>query len=123
MTYRITKDFHFSASHTLAGLPDGHQCGRLHGHNYVIRLELTGPNLLPEGFLFDYGDLREFGQYIDAHLDHRHLNDVLHETSPTAEILARLLTDVARDVLNLPPGVSVAIGVSETPKTWAWWTP
>lgn len=34
--FRITKEYHFSASHRLAHLPDDHQCARLHGHNYVV---------------------------------------------------------------------------------------
>ena len=123
MTYRITKDFHFSASHVLEGLPAGHQCGRLHGHNYIVRLDLSGPDLLPAGFLFDYGDLAPFGAFIDDHLDHRHLNDVVLSPSPTAEALAFHLSRIVRDVLTLPDSVSAAVGVSETPKTWAWWTP
>ena len=123
MTYRITKDFHFSASHVLAGLPDGHQCGRLHGHNYVVRLCLAGEELLPAGFLFDYGDLAPFGVFIDEHLDHRHLNDVVCAASPTAEVLAHHLARITSDLIDLPDGVTVSVGVSETPKTWAWWTP
>jgi hypothetical protein len=43
--------------------------------------------------------------------------------NPTAENLAEFLADIARDLLPLHAGVQVAVGVSETPKTWAWWTP
>ena len=43
--YTISKDFAWSASHVLDGLPKGHQCGRLHGHNYVARIELSGHTL------------------------------------------------------------------------------
>ena len=39
--YRISKEFHFSASHQLIGLPEDHQCARLHGHNYIVVVELT----------------------------------------------------------------------------------
>lgn len=38
--YVISKEFHFSASHRLASLPPGHQCARMHGHNYQVVLEL-----------------------------------------------------------------------------------
>lgn len=38
--FRITKEFHFSASHQLTGLPEDHQCARLHGHNYIVEVEL-----------------------------------------------------------------------------------
>ena len=39
--YEITKDFHLSYSHQLNGLPDDHQCARLHGHNAIIRIHLA----------------------------------------------------------------------------------
>lgn len=120
MTYIICKDFAFSASHVLVGLPEGHQCGRLHGHNYAVRLELSGDHLLDVGFLYDYGDFKPFGKFIDDALDHRHLNDVM-QNNPTAENLAQHLAKIARGLLHPPSGIKVAVGVSETPKTWAWW--
>lgn len=122
MTYAIEKDFAFSASHVLIGLPEGHQCGRLHGHNYVLRVRLTGEELLPVGFLFDYGDLAPIKRMVDEVLDHRHLNDWM-EVNPTAEALAYAVARTVPVIVDLPPGVTVAVGVSETPKTWAWWTP
>lgn len=118
----IEKDFAFSASHVLNGLPEGHQCGRLHGHNYTVRIRLTGTTLRDVGFLYDYGDLAPFKGLIDDTLDHRHLNDVM-VGNPTAENLAHHLANIAGGLLHLPRGVQVAVGVSETPKTWAWWTP
>lgn len=122
MIATITKDFAFSASHRLGGLVEGHQCGRHHGHNYVVRVEIEG-SVDRVGFVFDYGDLREFGQYIDAELDHRHLNDVLPD-NPTAEHLARHLVHVLRKVIaninqQYQHPLSIAVGISETPKTWA----
>jgi 6-pyruvoyltetrahydropterin/6-carboxytetrahydropterin synthase len=118
----ITKDFAFSASHQLDWLPEGHQCARLHGHNYVVRIEIEG-TLNRIGFVFDYGDLGEFGSYIDHALDHRHLNDVLTD-NPTAEHLARHLSIVLRKVVRninqqYQHPLSIAVSVSETPKTWA----
>ena len=123
MPYSIEKDFAFSASHVLQGLPPGHQCGRLHGHNYVVRVRLTGDALQEVGFLYDYGNLKPLGLFIDHTLDHRHLNDTM-STNPTAENLAQHLAVIAKGLLvELPPDVVIAVGVSETPKTWAWWTP
>lgn len=115
MTYTISKEFHFSASHQLDGLPDDHQCARLHGHNYVVVLRLASHQLNPVGFVLDYGDLAPFKKYVDDALDHRHLNDLL-PFNPTAENLARWLFDVAASWGWPVDGV----GVSETPKTWAW---
>ena len=38
--YTITKRFAFSASHIIGGLPNGHPCARLHGHNYEVEVVL-----------------------------------------------------------------------------------
>lgn len=119
--FTIAKRFEFSASHVLAGLPDGHQCGRLHGHNYVVELELQAEQLDARGFVRDYGELGDFKGWIDDHLDHRHLNDVIEKVNPTAEHLAVFLYELARYALGLTQ-VS-AIRVYETPKTCAEFRP
>lgn len=118
--FEISKDFGFSASHVLEGLSPGHRCGRLHGHNYTVRVILDCPSLNGAGFVVDYGDLNPFRAWVDETLDHRHLNDVV-DFNPTAELLARHLAGVVRDLVPLAPGTGVAVGVSETPKTWATW--
>lgn len=123
MTWTISKDFTFSASHVLDGLVEGHPCGRLHGHNYVVRVELTGNVLDETGMIVDYGELKPFGRYVDDRLDHRHLNDLMGEVNPTAENIAAYLTSVVRTLTPVPLTVGVAVGVSETPKTWAWCRP
>lgn len=116
--FTISKRFGFSASHQLTGLPDGHPCARLHGHNYEVEVELSA--ILNEvGFVVDYRALDVFKAWLDDTVDHRHLNDVLDQ--PTAELLARRLYD---EVGRFLPGVPVVgVGVSETPKTWAWYRP
>lgn len=119
MTWRISKDHTFSASHLLHGLPDDHPCGRLHGHNYRVRAVLHSDTLDDVGFVVDYARLRPLFDWIDQHLDHRHLNDVLI-WNPTAERLAWYIGQWASAQL---PGLVESVGVSETPKTWAWWTP
>lgn len=119
--YLIEKDFAFSAAHHLDGLTPGHQCGRPHGHNYVIRVQVRSSTLDRHGFVMDYGDLDPFKRWLDEHLDHQYLNEVLPELpNPSAEHLAQHLVGVLAEVCSLP-GVQYAIGVSETPKTWAWW--
>lgn len=116
--HKISKDFQFSASHQLAGLPDDHPCSRLHGHNYTVRLSLTG-ELNEIGFVHDYRALAPFKDWLDNTLDHRHLNDIL-EGNPTAERMSRIMANKALELLGLPETVSqVTVAVSETPKTWA----
>lgn len=118
--YTISKEFHVCCSHQLEGLPPGHPCSRHHGHNYIITVELEANELDEVGFVVDYGVVtKSFGAYLDDNLDHRHLNDVVG-FNPTAERLAAWLYGVARDIFELPVA---RIGVSETPKTQAWYSP
>ena len=117
--YRISKQFAFSASHQLMGVPEGHPCSRLHGHNYIVEIELSGESLNEAGFVRDYLELGELKSYIDEVLDHRHLNEVLGDDNVTAERLAKHLFDWSFD--RWPE--ATAMRISETPKTWAEFRP
>lgn len=119
MISTISKEFAFSASHRLDGLAPDHPCSRMHGHNYVVVVELTG-HIGPVGFVLDYGELAPFKTWLDATVDHRHLNDQV-DFNPTAELLARWFSQRFQALVLVPSRVSeIRIGVSETPKTWAW---
>jgi 6-pyruvoyltetrahydropterin/6-carboxytetrahydropterin synthase len=124
--YRIIKQFHFSAAHQLDHLPAGHQCSRLHGHNYVVEVELQAMRLDSSGFVMDYGELSDFKFFIDSTLDHRNLNDVVGiGIRTTAENLARYLYDRFNSIYlgKLSYGgqgpTLVAVRVKETDKTCA----
>lgn len=115
MTFTIAKSFSFSASHQLEGLPADHPCSRVHGHNYLVDVELRGtPD--PVGFVFDYRALDPVKVWLDAMLDHRHLNDVVW-FNPTAEHLAQWLFGELQT--QLPGAPIVAIRVHETDRTVA----
>jgi 6-pyruvoyltetrahydropterin/6-carboxytetrahydropterin synthase len=114
MPYAIAKRFSFSASHELHGLPEGHKCSRLHGHNYEVEVVLSAEELDEHSFVLDYGEMSCFGDFLRRTLDHRHLNDIL-PFQPSAENLACWLLDKARDRWPLAVGARV----SETPGTWA----
>jgi 6-pyruvoyltetrahydropterin/6-carboxytetrahydropterin synthase len=121
----ITKEFHFSASHVLELLPSWHPCGRMHGHNYIVKLELSAArsDLTPSGFVRDYRDLDTFKKWVDEALDHRHLNEAMADSgfgsSPSAENLALWIYDCW--IERFPQ--LTAVMVSETPKTWAIYRP
>lgn len=117
--YTISKEYHFSASHILHGLAPEHPCSRLHGHNYVVEVELRAPELDATGFVRDYHELDELKRYIDEVIDHRHLNDVLGENATTAEHLAKHFFDWCK---SRWAEVS-AVRVRETPKTMAEFRP
>lgn len=120
MQAEISKDFDFSASHRLEDLPKNHQCSRIHGHNYRIRVTITGQVVSP-GFVVDYSELSFFKTWIDDKLDHRHMNDVM-ESNPTAENMAALMVEKVVSHLSehgYDNVSAVKVSVSETPKTWA----
>lgn len=120
MSWTISKEFHFSASHQLTGLPDDHQCARLHGHNYILVVRLRSNTLRDPGFVLDYGDMTFAKQWVDD-MDHRHLND-LFDFNPTSEHIVQYFQMRARwflDALGLVDA-KIDVGLSETPKTWAW---
>lgn len=117
--YRITKEFHFSASHQLCALPDDHPCARLHGHNYIAEVELAAAELDENGFVIDYRELKPLKTWIDDALDHRHLNEVFGHDMITSEYLAKMVFEFCQ---KRWPQTS-AVRISETPKTWAEYRP
>lgn len=116
--YTISKRFDFCASHVLEGLPEGHQCGRLHGHNYSVIVRLASDTLDSTGFVRDYGRLDVVKTWLDNHVEHRHLNDIF-PFNPTAENIASYLYGV---FLPAIPEL-VAVTVKETDKTEATFSP
>jgi len=117
--FRVSKRFSFSASHVLHGLGDDHPCSRLHGHNYELEVIAESEALDARGFVVDFRELDDVKRWVDATLDHRHLNDVL-EGQPSAEAIARLVHEWCR--ANLPAAVAekvVAVRAWETPRAYA----
>lgn len=117
--YRITKKYHFSASHVIAGLPETHPCSRMHGHNYEVEVELQSATLNQTGFVRDYRELDELKIYIDQKIDHRHLNDIFGDNGTSAEQMALHFYSWCKERW---PEVT-AVRVSETPRTWAEYRP
>lgn len=107
----ISKEFHFSASHQLQGLSEGHPCGRFHGHNYILRVFLKG-KLNENGFVQDYGELKPIAEWIDKTLDHKHLNDVF-SFQTSVENMSKHIYTLFKPQFPLLH----AIEISETPKT------
>lgn len=113
--FQISKRLHFSASHALRDLPDGHPCGRLHGHNYGVRIFVSADELDKVGFVVDFGVLKTL---VDE-LDHTHLNDIL-PFNPTAELIAKFLAEQVCqhfDVRNDKRAIDIVVLLSETPSS------
>lgn len=86
---RIWIDFQFESAHRLPHVPEGHKCGRLHGHNYRVRLFASGQLVEPQGWIVDYFDIQAAWKPISSLIDHRYLNEIDGLENPTTEVLAR----------------------------------
>lgn len=117
--YTITKEFHFSAAHTLNHLHENHPCSKMHGHNYKVIVELQTDKLNENGFVKDYRELDEFKKFIDEHLDHKNLNDFFGDGNTTSEKMAAYIFNEFKFWF---PELS-AITISETDKTFATYRP
>jgi len=107
----ITRRYHFEAAHFLPGVPEGHKCRRMHGHNYVVELSVAGPINPPTGMVIDFFDLDLVVAPLLAAIDHRVLNDIRGLENPTAELIAAwFLREV--ETANVAR-------VYETPECWA----
>lgn len=76
VTYSVARSYTFSAAHRLEGHP---KCGRLHGHNYKVTVELWSLPSYPDGEGLEGGMVMDFSAidtvlkpFIDM-LDHRYL--------------------------------------------------
>jgi 6-pyruvoyltetrahydropterin/6-carboxytetrahydropterin synthase len=99
MPWTLCKRYTFEASHRLRH-HDG-QCQRLHGHSYVMDVELSGAGLVDtgpkQGMVMDFSDISAVVKPLVADsLDHHHLNDTLDTDSPTAEYIAKWVFDRLR---------------------------
>jgi 6-pyruvoyltetrahydropterin/6-carboxytetrahydropterin synthase len=123
MMYRIGKQFTFEAAHWLSGLPEGHKCGREHGHSYTVEVILASAELAGPGFVADFADLDPVKKHLGDVFDHQVLNKAI-DVEPTSENLARVLFGWCTANLPLPATVAVeAVKVSETPASWAEYRP
>lgn len=80
----LSCEFRYEAAHRLPLVPEGHQCGRMHGHSYKLTVTVRGPVGL-DGFVIDFADVKQEVKPVVAELDHRVLNDIAGLDNPTVE--------------------------------------
>jgi len=73
----------FSAAHALKEYKGG--CETLHGHNYIVWIEVLVKELPERGYRYDFKEIAQFLREILP--DHKNLNEVFN-FNPTAENLA-----------------------------------
>lgn len=114
--YRVAKYIDFCYGHRLINYEG--KCRHLHGHNGRVRIEIEGDGLDTRGMLADFSDIKRIvKKWIDDNLDHRMILNredpaleyfrtrgephYLIDENPTAEAIARLIYNKARE-LGLP---------------------
>jgi len=85
----IYKEFTLESAHRLPHVPEGHKCGRLHGHSFRIRLVLTGAGDPVTGWILDFSEVKTAFTPLYDRMDHNYLNDIPGLENPTSETIAR----------------------------------
>jgi len=100
----VVKQIGFCCAHRLRGYEG--LCGRLHGHNYLVEVGITGP-IRADGMVIDFKRLKQVIQRITDQWDHRTVLEVgdpliemigedqvrMMARRPTAENMAMVLRD------------------------------
>lgn len=89
--WEVFTEIRFEAAHYLPNLPEGHKCRRMHGHSFRVRVMLLGDRLGHEGWVEDFGVIKERLEPIRQQLDHYLLNEIPGLENPTSESLAAWL--------------------------------
>lgn len=106
----IFKEFTIEAAHWLPNVPEGHKCGRMHGHSFRVQVYVRGPLDPRLGWVMDFAEVKAAFQSIEDQVDHRCLNEVAGLENPTSENLARWLW---KKLLPMLPALSKIV-VRET---------
>ncbi len=107
MVSTLFKDFNFEAAHRLPNVPEGHKCARLHGHSFMVRIEVTGEVDPYTGWVMDFSDIKAAFKPILDSLDHYYLNDIEGLENPTSEVLAHWIWQRLKPSLPLLSAIRV----------------
>lgn len=99
LTVEIFKEFTFESAHRLPFVPEGHKCGRLHGHSFRVAIYISGDVDPKTGWIRDFGELKALFRPIYDLLDHNYLNDIPGLENPTSENLAKWIWEELKPVL------------------------
>jgi 6-pyruvoyltetrahydropterin/6-carboxytetrahydropterin synthase len=105
--WEITKTFRFEAAHFLPKVEDGHQCGRMHGHSYVVEVSASAPALTAQNWVVDFSEVSAAAKPLVQSLDHQVLNEFDGLEDPTSEKLAEWFWDQLSDRIDCLSAVTV----------------
>jgi len=83
----------FAAGHALRNYKGS--CEDVHGHNFRVRVTVSGEQLDSTGLLVDFLELKSLIDGVIAYLDHKFINDLppFDKINPSAENLAKYFYD------------------------------
>lgn len=93
---RIVKSMTFDAAHYLSeadapGKPGDAPYARLHGHSFLVEIEISGEPDPAHGWVVDFGDVSTALEGVKEKLDHRLLNEVKGLEKPTLENICQFV--------------------------------
>jgi 6-pyruvoyltetrahydropterin/6-carboxytetrahydropterin synthase len=123
--YEVSIDEVFAAAHNLRNYKG--KCEDLHGHNYKVRVSVTGEKLDESGLLCDFVDLKNAVRSVVRSLDHKYLNELapFDRVNPSAENIARhILEETAKQLGPSSNGAAISrVTVWETDASAASYEP
>jgi len=121
--YKIKVQTEIAGAHQLT-LSYNSPCERLHGHNWLIEVELATEQLDDNGMVCDFKDAKKIlKEYVHDVLDHTFLNNIF-DFNPTAENISGWVAMQVNNGLveNGVRGVTCSkVCVYETPNNVAIW--
>lgn len=94
----IWRRYAFQAAHRLPNVPEGHKCGRMHGHGFEVIVHVT-QDVSKKAMGLDYDQIDALWAPLRAQLDHRCLNEVDGLENPTSELIASWIWSRLKNVL------------------------
>ncbi len=82
---RIVKSMSFDAAHFLDHDPKTRPYARMHGHSFVMEVEIAGDPDPETGWVVDFADVADALKALHDDLDHRLLNEIEGLERPTLE--------------------------------------
>jgi 6-pyruvoyltetrahydropterin/6-carboxytetrahydropterin synthase len=86
--FEVSVEQTFAAGHALRNYKG--KCENVHGHNYKVRITVTGEELNSIGLLVDFVELKKHMKEVIMRLDHQFINDLkpFDSINPSAENIA-----------------------------------
>lgn len=114
----ITKRFSFDAAHHLPNYVG--PCHNLHGHRWVLDVEVSGEISKQSGMIMDFSILKKIiNDLIIDKLDHHCLND--EYPNPTAEMMVLCFSQELAPPLKAQGVDLVRLRLYETPEAFCEW--